>query len=212
MMKTQGILIVISGFSGVGKGTIIKELLKKWPEEYGLSISATTRKPREGEEDGREYFFLSREEFEKLIAEDKLIEYNEYNGNYYGTLTDYVDGILKTGRNVILEIDYHGGLNVRKKFPQAYLIYVVPAHADQLPERLHKRGTETEEEILERLKQAVIETECLTSYDRVSVNDNLGLCVSEIHSAIISEQNRQSAIRGYREEFCNRLNAIIKGE
>ena len=139
-MEEKGILIVVSGFSGSGKGTIMKELLKKY-ENYALSISATTRNPRVGEENGREYFFKSVEEFEKMIAKDELIEYAKYVDNYYGTPREYVEEQMKAGKDVILEIEIQGALKVREKFPDALLLFVTPPSAQELKKRLVNRGT-----------------------------------------------------------------------
>ena len=127
-MNTHGILIVVSGFSGSGKGTIMKELLKRY-DNYALSISATTRAPREGETDGQEYFFKTREEFEKMIAKEELIEYAEYVNNYYGTPRAYVEEQLTAGKDVILEIEIQGALKVKKKFPDTLLLFVTPPSA-----------------------------------------------------------------------------------
>ena len=132
-MNTHGILIVVSGFSGSGKGTIMKELLKRY-DNYALSISATTRAPREGETDGREYFFKTREEFEKMIAKEELIEYAEYVNNYYGTPRAYVEEQLTAGKDVILEIEIQGALKVKKKFPDTLLLFVTPPSAEELPQ------------------------------------------------------------------------------
>ena len=133
-MNTHGILIVVSGFSGSGKGTIMKELLKRY-DNYALSISATTRAPREGETDGREYFFKTREEFEKMIAKEELIEYAEYVNNYYGTPRAYVEEQLTAGKDVILEIEIQGALKVKKKFPDTLLLFVTPPSAEELRKR-----------------------------------------------------------------------------
>ena len=122
---SKGILVVVSGFSGAGKGTVMKRLLEKY-DDYALSISVTTRNPRPGEEDGREYFFRKREEFEKLIQEDALIEYAQYVENYYGTPRSYVEEQLQAGRNVILEIEIQGAMKVKKKIPEALLVFVTP--------------------------------------------------------------------------------------
>ena len=130
-MDKEGILIVVSGFSGAGKGTIMKELLEKY-ENYALSVSATTRKPRPGEEEGKAYFFKSKEEFEKMIAKDELIEYARYVENYYGTPRMYVEEKLKAGKDVILEIEIQGALKVKEKFPDTLLLFVTPPTAAEL--------------------------------------------------------------------------------
>ena len=153
-MNTHGILIVVSGFSGSGKGTIMKELLKRY-DNYALSISATTRAPREGETDGREYFFKTREEFEKMIAKEELIEYAEYVNNYYGTPRAYVEEQLTAGKDVILEIEIQGALKVKKKFPDTLLLFVTPPSAEELRKRLIGRGTETMEVIEQRMQRAI---------------------------------------------------------
>ena len=141
-MREKGILIVVSGFSGSGKGTIMKELLKQY-DNYALSISATTRNPRPGEEDGREYFFKTVEDFEKMIAKEELIEYARYVDNYYGTPRAYVEEQLEAGKDVILEIEIQGALKVKEKFPDTLLLFVTPPSAEELKSRLVGRGTET---------------------------------------------------------------------
>ena len=150
-MKKRGILIVVSGFSGAGKGTVMRALLEKY-DNYALSISATTRNPREGEVDGREYFFKTTEEFEKMIAQDELIEYARYVNNYYGTPKAYVEEQLAAGKDVILEIEIQGALKIKKKFPEAVLIFVTPPSAGELRNRLAGRGTETPEKIAAMLR------------------------------------------------------------
>ena len=157
-MNTHGILIVVSGFSGSGKGTIMKELLKRY-DNYALSISATTRAPSEGETDGREYFFKTREEFEKMIAKEELIEYAEYVNNYYGTPRAYVEEQLTAGKDVILEIEIQGALKVKKKFPDTLLLFVTPPSAEELRKRLIGRGTETMEVIEQRMQRAIEESD-----------------------------------------------------
>ena len=138
-MREKGILIVVSGFSGSGKGTIMKELLKQY-DNYALSISATTRNPRPGEEDGREYFFKTVEDFEKMIAKEELIEYARYVDNYYGTPRAYVEEQLEAGKDVILEIEIQGALKVKEKFPDTLLLFVTPPSAEELKSRLVGRG------------------------------------------------------------------------
>ena len=143
-MNTQtGILTVISGFSGAGKGTIVKRLLEKYPQNYALSISATTRAPRPGEQDGREYFFRSVDCFEKMIENDELLEYARYVSNYYGTPKAYVQEQLKSGRDVILEIEIQGALKIKEKYPDTLLLFVTPPSFEELERRLVGRGTET---------------------------------------------------------------------
>ena len=171
-MKKKGILVVVSGFSGAGKGTLMKALLKEHGEQYALSISATTREPREGEEHGREYFFVSREEFEQMIEEDALIEYACYVGNYYGTPKSYVLEQMEAGRDVILEIEIQGALKVKERFPDTLLLFVTPPSAAELENRLRGRKTETDEVIRSRLERAVEEAEFMESYEYILVNDD----------------------------------------
>ena len=163
-MNTKGILIVVSGFSGSGKGTLMKELLSRYPDTYALSISATTRSPRAGEEHGREYFFISKDEFEKMIAKDQLIEYARYVENYYGTPREYVEKKLSEGKDVILEIEIQGALKVKKAFPDTLLLFVTPPNAAELRDRLVGRGTETMDVIKSRLDRACEEAEGMDSW------------------------------------------------
>ena len=200
-MQKKGLLIVISGFSGVGKGTIVKELLRRWPDDFALSISATSRSMREGEEEGREYFFVSREAFEEMIAEDRLLEHAVYNGNYYGTPKDYVLKNVNEGRNVILEIEVQGGLQIRDKFPDSLLLYVVPPSATELYDRLVGRGTESLSEILRRMRRAVDEADYVPRYDAMTVNDDLETCVLEVRDLIRKKQEEAAA----RDELLLRL-------
>lgn len=182
----KGVLVVVSGFSGAGKGTVMKSLMGKY-DNYGLSISATSRNPRSGETEGVEYFFKTREEFEKMIEEDKLIEYAEYVGNYYGTPKEYVEQRLSEGQDVILEIELQGALQVKEKMPETVLIFLAPPTAVELENRLRGRGTEDEETIKGRLKRATEEAEYMKKYDYVLVNDDLETCVKDLHGIIQSE-------------------------
>ena len=161
--KNRGILTVVSGFSGSGKGTIMKELMKKYAVSYALSISATTRNPRPGETDGVEYFFRTKEQFEQMIKEDALIEYAQFVGNYYGTPRAYVEEQLEAGKDVILEIEIQGALKVKEKFPDTLLLFVTPPSAEELKNRLIGRGTETMDVIESRLARAVEEAEGIES-------------------------------------------------
>ena len=157
-MKRKGFLVVVSGFSGTGKGTLMKELVKKY-DGYALSVSATTRDPRPGEENGREYFFITDDEFEKLIKEDGLIEHAGYCGHYYGTPRSFVEKQMEEGKDVILEIEIQGARQIRKQYPDALLLFVMPPSAAELEKRLRGRGTESDEVIRGRLKRAVEESE-----------------------------------------------------
>ena len=206
-MGKRGILLVVSGFSGAGKGTLMKELVKRY-ENYALSISATTSSPREGEADGREYFFKSVEEFERMIAEDALIEYACYVGNYYGTPRAYVEEQLSRGRDVILEIEIQGARKVKKRFPNTLLLFVSPPSAEVLKARLTGRGTETSEVIAQRLARAAEEAEGMEDYDYFVVNDLLEECVEQVHrivegerSRVFRNKERMEAIRAELKEF-----------
>ncbi|MBQ1190362.1 MAG: guanylate kinase [Lachnospiraceae bacterium] len=185
-MKQQGILAVVSGFSGAGKGTLMKALLEKY-DNYALSISATTRRPREGEVHGREYFFMSVDEFEALIANDQLIEHAKYVSNYYGTPRSYVEEKMAEGKDVILEIEIQGALKVKEKFPETLLIFVVPPSAEELKKRLIGRGTETMEVIEQRMNRATEEAEAMDAYDYILVNDDLNKAVESLHNLIQSQ-------------------------
>ena len=184
-MKKQGVLTVISGFSGAGKGTIVKELIKKH-DTYSLSISATTRKPREGEVHGREYFFKTVEEFEEMIQAGEFIEWAKFVDNYYGTPRAYVEEQMAAGRDVILEIEIQGAMHVKEMFPDALMLFVTPPSAEELKNRLVGRGTETEEVIANRLRRAVEESPFMNDYDYIMVNDDLESCVEEVHQTISS--------------------------
>ena len=157
-----------------------------------MSISVTTRNPRPGEEDGREYFFRKREEFEKLIQEDALIEYAQYVENYYGTPRSYVEEQLQAGRNVILEIEIQGAMKVKKKIPEALLVFVTPPTVEELERRLRDRGTETAQVIADRLARAGEEAKGMDQYDYILVNDTVEECVDHLHQIIVSEHSRAS--------------------
>lgn len=176
-------MIVVSGFSGAGKGTLMKQLVHTY-DNYALSVSMTTRMPRPGEVDGREYFFVSREEFEKTIKEDGLVEYASYCDNYYGTPKEYVEKQLEKGKDVILEIEIQGALKVKKKFPTALLLFVMPPSAGELKKRLVGRGTESIEVIEKRLRRASEEAEGIEEYDYIVINDQLNECVQRMHALI----------------------------
>ena len=206
-MNKEGILIVVSGFSGAGKGTIMKALLERY-DNYALSISATTRNPRPGEEEGKAYFFKTTEESEKMIAKDDLIEYAMYVGNYYGTPKAYVEEQLRAGKDVILEIEIQGALKVKEKFPNTLLLFVTPPSAEELRKRLEGRGTETQEVIDGRMKRAIEEAEYMDQYDYLVVNDELDVCVEEMHHLIQGEHER--CFRN--QTFIEHMKRELKGE
>ena len=200
MTNGQGILVVVSGFSGAGKGTLMKALLEKY-HNYALSISATTRSPREGEQDGREYFFVTRDKFESMIEERELIEYAQYVNHYYGTPKEYVEQKMAEGKDVILEIEIQGALKVKKRFPDALLLFVTPPSAEELRKRLVGRGTETLEVINARLARAAEEASGMEAYDYLLVNDDLDRCVEEMHN-LIQLQHRKTC---YHLDFLSRM-------
>ena len=199
-MNHQGILVVVSGFSGAGKGTLMKELLKRY-DNYALSISATTRAPREGETDGKEYFFVTKEQFESMIEEKELIEYAQYVNNYYGTPKEYVEQKMAEGKDVILEIEIQGALKVKKRFPDALLLFVTPPSAEELRRRLVGRGTETLEVINARLARAAEEASGMEAYDYLLINDDLDRCVEEMHQ-LIQLQHRKTS---YHLDFLSKM-------
>lgn len=203
-MADKGILIVVSGFSGAGKGTLMKSLLNTY-DNYALSISMTTRSPREGERDGIEYFFVDREQFEERIEQNGLIEYAEYCGNYYGTPRAYVEEQLAAGKDVVLEIEIQGALKVKKQFPESLLLFVTPPSAQELERRLKGRGTETDEVIARRLARAYEESQGMEAYDYIVVNDDLDTCVEEIHRLVDAARRvpvrRSTFIKEIREEL-----------
>lgn len=181
----KGKFIVVSGPSGVGKGTICNKLINELNAWY--SVSTTTRRPREGEIDGVNYFFITKDEFEKKIKNDEFLEYNLYNENYYGTSKKAVVDKINNGINVFSEIDVNGARNIKKIFPDALLIYIAPPSIDDLKERLIGRGTENIDKINERLKIAEEELKQANFYDYVVVNDDLEKATSEVKKIILKE-------------------------
>lgn len=191
-MKRAGVLSVISGFSGVGKGTIVKKLVEK--EGYALSVSATSRAPRQGEVHGREYFFLTREEFHSMIENNGLIEWAEYVSNFYGTPREYLEERLAGGEDVILEIEPQGALKVKAQYPEAVLIFIVPPNVKELENRLIGRGTEETEIIKKRLKRAAEETAFIENYEYIVINDDLEDAVSDIHHIIQAASHKRERL------------------
>nr|WP_217934969.1 guanylate kinase [Enterocloster clostridioformis] len=199
-MDQQGILVVVSGFSGAGKGTLMKELLKRY-DNYALSVSATTRQPREGEKDGEDYFFVSREYFQQMIEDGRLVEYAQYVNHYYGTPRDYVEKKMAEGKDVILEIEIQGALKVKKRFPDALLIFVTPPSAGELRRRLVGRGTETIEVINARLRRAAEEASGMEAYDYLLINDEIDACVEQMHQLITLQHSKTC----YHLDFLSRM-------
>lgn len=209
-MEQKGILMVLSGFSGAGKGTLVKRLIQKY-DNYALSVSMTTREPREGEREGVEYFFTTRERFEETIVQNGLVEYALYCGNYYGTPRAYVEEQLAAGKNVILEIEIQGALKIKKKFPESLLVFVTPPSAEELKRRLEGRGTEEPEVIARRLARASEESEGIEAYDYIVVNDKLEECVEELHRLV--EASRRAPVRSQEliREIREELKSFAKG-
>lgn len=180
-------LYVISGSSGVGKGTVLKRFLEKNPD-FMLSVSCTTRTPREGEIDGVNYFFLSKDEFKNCIDNNKFLEWAEFAGNFYGTKKKFINQCLAEGKNIILEIDTQGALKVKKQMPESVLIFICPPSLETLENRLRGRHTEDEETIQKRLKEVKEELKRAENFDYKIVNDNLENAVSELEKIISGEQ------------------------
>lgn len=205
-MNKNGMLIVISGFSGVGKGTAVKKLVEKYG--YSLSVSATTRAPREGEVDGVDYHFKTVEEFEQLIDYNGFIEWAQYVENYYGTPKKFVEDGLSKGQDVILEIEVQGAMHIKEQYPDAVLIFITAPDAATLKSRLEGRGTEDDKVIAKRLKRAFEETDDMVSYDYLVVNDDLETCVDDIHSVICAESFKSSRNREYMQNMKSELETI----
>lgn len=209
-MNKKGILIIISGFSGAGKGSVVKELLSK--NDYTLSISATTRQPRDYEQHGREYFFESRQDFETMIENNELIEWASYCDNYYGTPKSFVEGNLQEGKDVILEIEMQGALDVKRQYKDALLIFITAPKAEELKARLEGRGTEDSSIIMKRLKRSYEETQLMEQYDYIVINDQLEQCAEDICSIIDAEHKKTirntHLIEGIKEQFED----LLKGE
>lgn len=204
-MNKQGMLIVMSGFSGVGKGTAAKRLVEKYG--YNLSISATTRSPREGEVDGREYYFKTVEEFRDLIDRNGFIEYAQYVENYYGTPRAYVEEKLAAGQNVILEIEVEGAIQIKEQYPDAILIFISASSAKELRDRLTGRGTEAPEVIAKRMERAKGESESISNYEYFIINRDGQLedCVDEIHAVVTANK---LAIRHWSHDILEMQNEL----
>lgn len=191
----EGKVAVISGFSGAGKGTVVKKLMAEH-EDYALSVSMTTRKPRDGEKDGREYHFVTNEQFEDMIRRDELLEHAGFTDCYYGTPAKFVEDSLRAGKSVLLEIEVQGAMQIIKKLPQAVLIFVTPPDAAELEKRLVGRGTESQEKVTKRLRRAVEETDFIHEYPYLVINDDADACAGSIHRIISGISENASGQQG----------------
>lgn len=209
-MKKKGVLIIISGFSGAGKGTIVKKLVES--NLFSLSISATSRKARAYEVEGEHYFFIDKSKFEEMINNDELIEWATYCGNYYGTPKEYVEEQIALGKDVILEIEMHGALQVKEKFPDSILVFVTAPSAREIKERLINRGTESLEIIKKRLEKSYNEIDFIDDYDYVLINNNLDECVKTIHTLITTEHLRVIRNRDIKIKLKKEFYELLKGD
>ena len=203
-MTERGLLIVFSGPSGVGKGTVRQEIFSTPDHKFEYSVSMTTRQKRPGEVDGVDYFFRTREEFEELIKNGQMLEYAEYVGNYYGTPLTYVNETLDKGIDVFLEIEVQGALQVKKKVPDGVFIFLTPPDLDELKDRLVGRGTDSEEVIRQRIERAKEEIALMREYDYAVVNDEVPLAAERVKRIIEAEHFRVDRVIG-------RYNDMIKG-
>lgn len=210
-MKKRGLIMVVSGFAGCGKGTLVKKLISEY-DNYALSVSMTTRNPRPGEENGREYFFVTKEEFETKIAENGFVEYARYVDNYYGTPKAWVEQQLDAGKNVILEIEIQGALKVKEAFPEALLIFILPPSGEELYKRLKNRGTETDEVIKKRMMRAVEEASGIHSYEYVVVNSDLDECTKQLHEIVSAASHTPQRNEAFIEQLRKELSDSWKGD
>ena len=188
-MEQKGSLVVISGFSGVGKGTVIRKLMEL-SDTYALSVSATTRAPRDEEQHGREYYFINEQQFNDMIRNHELIEFACYCDHYYGTPRSFVEQQMSLGKDVILEIEIQGAGLIRRQYPDALLVFIMPPSGEELRRRLSARGSEKEHVIRQRLERAAREAENIEDYSYVFVNDDADECASKLHSLIQAQRSR----------------------
>ncbi|MEG0085617.1 MAG: guanylate kinase [Niameybacter sp.] len=198
MMQSEGLKIILSGPSGSGKGTIVKELIK---EDFRLSISATTRKPRIGEENEVHYFFKTVEEFEEMIEKDELLEYANFCNNYYGTPKSFIDKSVEEGKDVILEIEVQGAMQVKSVYPDAIFVFIMPPNFEELKSRLIGRATETDDVIEVRLKRAEDELQMYREYDYIVINDRLEDAVDHIKQIVQAEKLKSYRYKSYIENM-----------
>ena len=201
-MLGKGLLVVISGPSGAGKGTLCKVLLER-NKELKLSVSCTTRSPRAAEREGINYFFITKDKFDEMKEKDEFLEYAEVYGNYYGTPMSYVNKVLEEGKDVILEIDIQGALKVKNKYPDGVFIFIMPPTMDELKNRIKKRGSETEESLLRRFRSAFEELNYLSSYNYVVINDEINPAVNKLENIISAERCRVDRVKSIVLEKIN---------
>lgn len=188
-MKAKGLLVILSGPSGVGKGTVRKALFESDQnrDQFFYSVSATTREPRQGEVNGSDYFFVSHSKFEQMIEDEELLEYAEYVGNYYGTPLAYINDMTEQGKDVFLEIEVQGALQVKRRVPDGVFVFLAPPDLGELELRITNRGTDSPEKIKQRMEKARQELQLMTQYDYVVVNDDVDLAVARIQTIIEAE-------------------------
>ena len=210
--KKRGRLLVISGFSGVGKGTVIRHLMAEH-KEYAFSVSATTRAPRPGEVDGKDYYFVDLETFDRWVEEERFLEYARFFGRAYGTLRSHVDELRDAGKSVILDIEVEGAMNVCRLCPDAVSVYIIPPDAKELVRRITGRGTESEEQITNRMIKAVREADIVERYGYIVVNDEVDATAREIHELAqgigTPRVEREEALR-LTKEVQTELKEILK--
>ena len=202
----EGMLVIISGPSGSGKGTVVKGLCAH--EAFALSVSVTTRKPRPNEKDGRDYFFTAEDDFKKMREKGELLEHAQYVNNFYGTPLNYVLEQIKNGKIVVLEIDVQGALQVRDKFKEAVLVFLMPPSMDELAARLRARGSEDDVTIEARLKKAYEELPLIGKYNYLVVNDDVRLAISEINSIVTAEQLKPARLTSLIQAFASEARII----
>jgi len=210
-MSQKGIIVVVSGFSGAGKGTLMKLLVNQY-DNYALSVSMTTRAPREGEIDGKDYFFVDDEKFEELIRKDAFLEHAGYCKHYYGTPAEFVEQKLNAGVDVILEIEIQGALQIKAKYPEALLLFVMPPTVSELHSRLVKRATESPEVINERLYRAKEEAKGIEHYDFILINDDLEECANRMHEVISAAHYTPDRNKEFIETIRSELKEYAAGE